>query len=176
MSISTIPDNMDDTQPLLLLSNKWNLFYHLQSDNRWTIESYRVIMRDIQHAESVVALNRQIPDYLLYNTMFFCMKDGVGPTWEDKKNRDGGCFSYCVANAEVGNVWRRLFCLMCGGSLCVNTKHEQHINGITISPKKKFVVIKIWLDVCKLQDPNIIRDIPHLSKVGCLFKKHAPEF
>ena len=99
MSISTIPDSMDDTQPLLPLSNKWNLFYHLQSDNRWTIESYRVIMRDIQYAESVVALNRQIPDYLLYNTMFFCMKDGVGPTWEDKKNRDGGCFSYCVAMA-----------------------------------------------------------------------------
>ena len=176
MSISTIPDSMDDTQPLLPLSNKWNLFYHLQSDNRWTIESYRVIMRDIQYAESVVALNRQIPDYLLYNTMFFCMKDGVGPTWEDKKNRDGGCFSYCVANAEVGNVWHRLLCMMCGGTLCVNTKHEQHINGITISPKKKFVVIKIWLDVCKLQDPNIIRDIPHLSKVGCLFKKHAPEY
>ena len=58
----------------------------------------------------------------------------------------------------------------------MNAKHEQHINGITISPKKKFVVIKIWLDVCKLQDPNVIRDIPHLSKDGCLFKKHAPKF
>ena len=70
MSVSTIPENMDDTQPYQPLSNKWNLFYHLQTDNRWTLDSYRVIMRDIQYAESVVALNRQIPDYLLYNTMF----------------------------------------------------------------------------------------------------------
>jgi hypothetical protein len=108
MSVSTIMATAEETHPL---SNKWNLFYHLQTDNRWTIESYRVIMRSIQCAESVVALNRQIPDFLLYNTMFFCMKDGIDPMWEDKKNRDGGCFSYRVANTDVANVWRKLFCI-----------------------------------------------------------------
>ena len=173
MSVSTITETMEATHALL---NKWNLFYHLQTDSRWTLDSYRVVMREIQCAESVVALNRQLPDYLVYKCMFFCMKDGVGPTWEDKKNRDGGCFSYRVANTDVPNVWRKLLCMMCGSSLCTNAKYEQHINGITISPKKKFSVIKVWLDVCKFQDPNIIRDIQNLPKDGCLFKKHAPEF
>ena len=174
MSISTIMAT--EPQPFHALANKWNLFYHLQTDSRWTIDSYRTIMRDIQYAESVVALNRSIPDYLLYNSMFFCMKDGVGPMWEDKKNRDGGCFSYRVANTDVANVWRKLLCMMCGGGLCTNAKYESHINGITISPKKKFSVVKVWLDVCTFQDPGIIRDVQNLPKEGCLFKKHAPEF
>ena len=50
------------------------------------------------------------------------------------------------------------------------------INGMSVSPKKNFCIIKIWLDVSSLQDPNIIIDIPNLHKLGCLFKKHEPEF
>jgi hypothetical protein len=53
---------------------------------------------------------------------------------------------------------------------------NKHVNGITISPKKNFCIIKIWFDVAHYQDPNIIQDVPNLSKNGCLFKKHEPEF
>jgi hypothetical protein len=65
---------------------------------------------------------------------------------------------------------------MCGETLCVDKKHNSLINGITISPKKNFCIIKIWLLNCSVQDPNIIISIPNLLKQGCLFKKHEPEF
>jgi hypothetical protein len=32
------------------------------------------------------------------------------------------------------------------------------------------------LENCSIQDPNILIQIPNLSKQGCLFKKHEPEF
>jgi len=67
-------------------------------------------------------------------------------------------------------------CAMAGNSLTTGAKYESHVNGITVSPKKRFSVIKIWMDTCNFQDPDIIRDIPSLPKDGCLFKKHAPEF
>jgi hypothetical protein len=50
------------------------------------------------------------------------------------------------------------------------------VNGITISPKRGFCIVKIWLYDCSLQDPSIIVPIPLLSKMGCLFKSHTPEF
>jgi hypothetical protein len=37
-------------------------------------------------------------------------------------------------------------------------------------------VIKVWLNTCKLPNPDVIRDIQCLNKEGCLFKKHSPEF
>ena len=108
--------------------------------------------------------------------MFFCMKNGIAPMWEDAKNRDGGCFSYRVANTDVSTAWRKLMVAMCGNSLTTGPKYESHINGITISPKKRFSVIKIWMDTCNFQNPDLVKDIPSLPKEGCLFKKHAPEF
>lgn len=162
--------------PLHELSCKWNLFYHLQTDTSWTQDSYKVIMKGIDSVESINSINEAIPEYLIYNCMFFCMKNGIGPTWEDVKNRDGGCFSYRVANNDVSNAWKNLLAVMCGNSLCSSAKYESHINGITVSPKKRFSVIKIWMDTCNFQNPDIIREIPRLPKEGCLFKKHAPEF
>jgi hypothetical protein len=158
------------------LAYKWSLYYHLQTDNSWTPDSYKTIMHDIDTVEHVNSLNQAIPEYLLYNCMFFCMKTGINPTWEDVKNRDGGCFSYRVPNNEIAVAWRSLMCAMAGNSLTTGAKYECHINGITVSPKKRFSVIKIWMDTCNFQDPDIIRDIPSLPKDGCLFKKHAPEF
>jgi len=158
------------------LVNKWDLYYHLQNEKSWTLSSYKIIMSEIDAAEKVIAINKEIPDFALYNCMFFCMKHGVTPMWEDAKNRSGGCFSYRVLNKNVPEVWRNLMIHMCGSVLCLNKKHEQHINGITVSPKKNFCVVKIWLDTCAYQDPAMIRDLPNLPRDGCLFKNHSPEF
>jgi hypothetical protein len=81
-----------------------------------------------------------------------------------------------VINKKVYEVWKTLFFALCGETLCKHREYNQNINGITISPKKNFCIIKIWLENCNIQDPGIIIDIPNLSKEGCLFKKHEPEF
>jgi len=65
---------------------------------------------------------------------------------------------------------------MCGEALCEDINDMKHINGITISPKKNFCIVKIWLSISELQDPNVIVNINNLSKQGCLFKRHEPEF
>jgi hypothetical protein len=108
--------------------------------------------------------------------MLFVMRSGITPMWEDKRNRNGGCFSYKVLNKHVYDIWKMLFYALCGETLCKDVKYAHMLNGITISPKKNFCIVKIWLSDCKLQDPSQIIDIPNLSTQGCLFKKHAPEF
>jgi len=158
------------------LNDKWKLYYHLPQDKNWDVSSYSVIMKNIDTAEKVIALNDHIHDNVIKNCMLFVMREGITPMWEDPRNRNGGCFSYKIANKMVPDVWKQLFYLITGETLTNKPSYSKHMNGITVSPKKNFCIIKIWLDISTLQDPDIITHIPNLQKQGCLFKKHEPEF
>ena len=162
--------------PIHNLIDKWNLYYHLPHDKSWELVSYHIIMNNIDTAEKIILLNEEISETIIKNCMLFAMRTGITPMWEDPRNRNGGCFSFKVINKQVYGVWKTLFYSMCGETLCVKPEHNKLINGITISPKKNFCIIKIWLMNCSVQDPNIIIPILNLSKQGCLFKKHEPEF
>lgn len=159
-----------------MLNGKWNLYYHLPQDKNWDVSSYSVIMNKIDNAEKVISLNEIIHDNVLKNCMLFVMREGITPMWEDPRNRNGGCFSYKILNRYVPEVWKKLFYMITGETICKDISHIKHVNGITVSPKKNFCIIKIWLDVSTLQDPSIISAIPNLQQQGCLFKKHEPEF
>jgi|TARA_X000000950_G_scaffold211895_1_gene254926 hypothetical protein len=167
---------MEDQNPLHYLNGKWDLYYHLPTDNNWTLSSYKTLMKDIDSVEKVIRLNEAIPDNSIKNSMLFLMRSQVTPLWEDPKNRGGGCFSFKVLNKQVYEIWKALFYALCGETLCSNHSHFELINGITISPKKHFCIIKIWFANCDYQDPNIFIDIDNLQKQSCLFKKHEPEF
>lgn len=158
------------------LNDKWNMYYHLPDNKNWDLASYTILMDNINTVEQVIALNNKVHDHVVRNCMLFVMREGITPLWEDPKNRNGGCFSYKITNKHVPEVWKNLFYYLCGESICENTDNCTYVNGITISPKKNFCIIKIWLSTTKLQDPSCIVNIPNLLKQGCLFKKHEPEF
>jgi len=160
----------------LNLHSRWNYYYHLPNDKNWNLASYKYIMGDIDTLEKLIAVNETVTNNIIKNCMLFVMREGVTPMWEDNCNRNGGCFSYKVSNKVVINVWRELTYLLCGNSLTIDKNHMELVNGITISPKRGFCIVKIWLKNCSLQDPNIVVDVDNLIKVGCLFKTHKAEF
>ena len=53
--------------------------------------------------------------------------------------------------------------------------YYKNINGITLSPKKKFCILKIWMKDCTLKDKDIFININNLSINDCIFKKHINE-
>lgn len=158
-----------------VLPRYWTYYYHLQDDKNWDLDSYKVIQADIHDFETVLLLNQELPDFALYNCMFFLMRQGVTPMWEDPLNHRGGCFSYRVLNNHVGSVWKDLVVAMTGEFLFEDRDANAHVNGITISPKKNFCIIKIWLDTCTITNAELIVNIRHLPRTGCLFKKHGYE-
>jgi hypothetical protein len=170
MDTLSIPTQQHD------LHGKWNLYYHLPNDKSWDLSSYKPIMENIDSVEKLIALNEIVSENVVKHCMLFVMRSGITPMWEDPENRNGGCFSFKVANKQVHSVWKTLFYALCGETLSNDTKYSEYFNGITISPKKNFCIVKVWIKNCLVQDPNILIPIPNLSKQGCLFKKHAPEF
>jgi len=168
--------NTQTTTPTIhTLNDKWVLYHHLPSNKDWTISGYDIIMNDIDTIEKTIQINESIPEDSIKYSMWFLMRKGVSPLWEDPKNVGGGNFSFKVVNKHVYEVWKHMFYLLCGGSLCVDAKYNKYMNGITISPKKNFCILKIWMNTMEYQDPSIIENIPNLTKHGAQFRKHGSE-
>lgn len=158
------------------LKYKWNLWAHLPQDPDWTVKSYKKIYQ-FKTVEEAIGITESLPADLVKNCMLFIMRDGITPMWEDSKNRNGGCFSYKVSNKNVFEVWRDLTYTLIGETISTNSVFVNCVTGITISPKKNFCIVKIWMTNCDHQNPQIVTsDVRNLTPQGCLFKKHTPEF
>ena len=158
------------------LSETWCLWAHLPHDTDWSLKSYKNIYT-LSNIEQTIAIMETLPETLVKNCMLFLMRDGINPTWEDPRNRQGGCFSYKVSNKHVCNVWKELSYVLVGNTISNNDDFVANVSGVTISPKKNFCIIKIWMSSCAYQNPGIITDeILNFSSSGSLFKKHVPEY
>jgi hypothetical protein len=158
------------------LSDKWVLFAHLPHDTDWSINSYKKISI-MESVEQTLAVTETLPSILVENCMLFLMRDGIKPIWEDIKNRNGGCFSYKVLNKNVYDVWKELSYATVGNTISSKSQFVNNVTGITISPKKNFCIIKIWLTNCDFQNPSVVTsDVKFISPQGCIFTKFNPEY
>ena len=158
------------------LNNEWTLWAHLPHDTDWSKLSYKNV-HTVNTVEDTIAMMESLPEVLVVNCMLFIMKQDIVPVWEDPYNRNGGCFSYKIPNKSVYSIWKSLTFLLLGNNISRNKAFGDHVNGITISPKKSFCIIKIWMSSCEFQNPELVTtDVAGLTPVGCLFKKHVPEY
>lgn len=155
------------------LRSTWVLWMHLQNDPDWSIRSY-VKMATFSTLEECIAITELLPDAFKTSSMLFLMRENIAPRYEDQRNIHGGGLSYQVDLCNVASAWSDLTYSLVGETLTSNDSPiAKSITGITISPKKRFCVVKIWLATCKEQDPALITaKMRHLSASGCMFLKH----
>ncbi len=156
----------------LPLNDNWNMYVHLHNNNDWSIDSYKKIGQ-ITDVRNAILLNDEINYDLIKKSMIFIMKNESLPIWEDKTNIKGGCFSFKILNKYIEKIWKEMFFRIIGCTITENKMIHDNINGITLSPKKNFCILKIWMKTCEYQDPDVFVDIDGCSKQGCLFKKHS---
>jgi translation initiation factor 4E len=163
------------TETFHKLSDKWTLWAHLPHNTDWSLKSY-IQISTFSTIEEAIAVTESLPASLVENCMLFLMRHGIKPMWEDPQNRSGGCFSYKVTSKMVYPSWKELSYAVVGGCIADNTGFIDSVAGITISPKKNFCIIKIWMKNCKYQNPAVVNKIKGLQPAGCLCKKHTPEY
>ena len=66
-------------------------------DTDWSLGSNKKIMT-IETVEDMIAVCKGIPEQMVKNCMLLIMRSGISPTWEDKRNRNGGWFSFKTMN------------------------------------------------------------------------------
>jgi hypothetical protein len=158
------------------LNGRWTLWAHLPHDQDWSVKSY-INICTASTVEETAAIVEVLPDTLVKNCMLFFMREGIKPTWEDPRNRNGGCFSYKVVSKDIVHAWRDLSFCVAGESVSKNVSFVNNVCGITISPKKNFSIIKIWMSDCAHQNPGVVSNqIRGIVEQGCIFKAHKPEY
>ena len=157
------------------LCDKWVLWAHLPHDTDWSLKSYIQLMQ-VESMEEVISLYNSIPPAMVKNCMLFLMRQNIKPMWEDPNNKQGGCFSFKVGNKNVPDVWKSVSYLLTGETLSKEKNFQDNITGITISPKKSFCILKIWMKNLEYQNPRVINEVKGLQIGGCLFKKHKPNY
>lgn len=150
------------------LKNKWVLWYHSLKNKSWDNKSYIKVIEikslyDYKLLEEIMRINH------LQNGMFFLMKNDIFPTWEDPKNRMGGCISFKYDN-NILNEWLKILLVCITEDL---SEYDNEINGLSISPKKEFNIFKVWIKDDKKDYRILIKEYEPFMKLDkCIYKKH----
>lgn len=161
---------------MTLLSHKWTLWAHLPDDHlHWDMSSY-IEIATISTIEEIKGLFENLPNGLVESCMLFFFREGIMPRYEDPANEHGGFFSYKISNKHVSLVWKQMAYAMVGGWLSTQDIVTNQINGITISPKKNFCIIKTWMATDQFQNPTVFTNsIRYVTPNGCLFGRHKKD-
>lgn len=136
------------------LKDKWTLWFHLSNHTDWSISSYKKIYT-FDTLESCIRLVENLNNIIIEKAMLFLMKDNIKPIWEDPLNRKGGSISYKISIELVSEVWKKLIYYLVGNTL-TDDYLLKNINGISVSPKKNFCIIKIWIgDILNINESEI---------------------
>ena len=157
------------------LLNTWTLWAHLPDNPDWSLEGY-IEIYSFKTLEEAFVLFENIPNAVLETCWLFLMRQGITPRYEDVSNKNGGTFVYKVSNSAVPTAWQALCFSVIGESISSIPGFSSAVTGISISPRKNYAVIKIWLTNCEYQNPyditNELNDI-YLSTKDCEFKQHS---
>jgi translation initiation factor 4E len=126
------------------LNDNWILYFHDPFLQDWSKGSYKELCK-IDTIQSFWRVHKIINEKLTIG-MFFLFREHIFPLWDDEYNKDGGCVSIKVLKEKSANFWESMSMKVLGEKLLFeDNDFTESINGISISPKKNFCIVKIWV-------------------------------
>jgi|UniRef100_A0A6C0JC30 hypothetical protein len=154
------------------LNSNWTIWYHKSNDTNWNLESY-IKLATLSSVEDFSIVYNSLKPIHVQNSMLFVMREGINPIWEAPENKDGGCFSFKIYRQDIYEAWNELSCLLIGENILKDKTDFSCINGISISPKKTFSIIKIWLKNNDNNEANKFHNINKFNFTESIYKKHV---
>ena len=155
--------------------NNWNIWYHHEKDN-WSIDGYKNIY-NLNNAENFWKFyNNWESIGGVLNKHFFIIKNDIKPLWEDKQNKNGGCWSFKVIEHQAIELWEELSVLLVTEELLKDTNNDDCL-GLSICFKKNNnCVIKIWNKNSKVNSiKNINPKILEKWGTDIIYMAHMPD-
>lgn len=134
---------MDDSKITLqsaIPTGPWTLYFHSPQETKWTLNTFTSLgsMKTWYQFWSIV---EALQSESFSDGMFFLMRDPSPPLWESHHHIRGGCYSFRCQKKEAADVYLTYIVAAMLDALSVPTNR---INGISISPKRGFNIIKVW--------------------------------
>ena len=124
------------------------MWYHNPSERDYSKHSFvDLFQKPIECLEELILLFNSW-DTSLPNAgsgMFYLMRElpsgAIYPCREDPHNQNGGYWTSKIPTEKAMEVWKKLCFLMVNETV---VEHWQAINGVSITPKQGFCLVKIW--------------------------------
>ena len=151
-----------------MFSNNYDIYFHKVNDTNWDLDSYIKICK-IKKIDDLLYLFKKVNNY--NSGMFFIMKNDIGPIYEDKRNINGGVWTFKLSKKYCNDFWKELCLLFCNNELTNIKEDSDLINGLSISPKINNIIFKIWIN--KATNINILKNnIKNLYVKDAMYKSH----
>ena len=147
----------------------WSFYFHDPYNIDWNKSSFTFIS-NFSNIETFIVV------YLCFKNiipkgMFFIMREHILPVWEDENNKNGGCISYKIFKENIDEKFFEIASLLLGENLGKTNSVSDNINGVSISPKKNYFIIRIWIKNSTYTGrENYNLDIPKYTTI--LYKNH----
>lgn len=119
----------------------WTLYFHAAEETKWTMTTFTKIgtMTTWVHFWAIMD-TLKVESFA--DGMFFLMRDPSPPLWESHYHIRGGCYSFRCHKKNAASVF--LDYVIASMINCASTNPDNFINGLSISPKRGFNIIKVW--------------------------------
>jgi hypothetical protein len=143
------------------LKSKWVIWFHQKDDNNWSMESYKKVF-EIKTYYDLLYIMKHLTN--VSSGMFFLMREGIKPIYEDEKNMNGGYWSLRLVKNDTYEYFKKIAYYMVCEDLMKKGDLNAKINGISICPKINNCIVKIWnSDYTGLKMGDLRKDIDGLS-------------
>ena len=163
-------DNMSAIEEVFL-NDAWTYYFHDPNNTDWTTSSY-VRLHDVSTVQDFWQTYEVVKGRLKQG-MFFFMRSDCFPCWDDVSNINGGCLSMKVLKENIEKFWLELAVRVAGETILAggNEQFWTNVNGLSVSPKKYFCVVKIWLRNNDLVEKRFFR-IPEMYNGDIFYKSN----
>jgi hypothetical protein len=146
---------LDDSKITSLIpTGSWTVYFHSPEETKWTLNTF-VSLGSMKTWHQFWSIMEVLKTESFSDGMFFLMRDPAPPLWESHYHIRGGCYSFRCQKKEAADVYLTYsIAAMLGGAA---TSDDNKINGISISPKRGFNIIKVWnTDAQKFSQPSTL--------------------
>lgn len=154
------------------LQDRWVLWNHKVDSDDWTINGYKKLLV-LESLEDYYKMLNSVED--ISAGMFFLMKEGIEPLWEDPANIKGGFWSFRVSKNKSKEIWANISAALVGQTLTQDPSQMQYVNGISFSPKISKAIFRIWINDSKKNNIKkmISNDMdPNIDTSDALWKRY----
>jgi hypothetical protein len=142
--------NLDSPIP----TGSWTLYFHSPEETKWTLNTF-INLGEMKTWRDFWTVVEALKAEALADGMFFMMREPSPPLWESHQNIRGGCYSFRCQRKDASDIYINHIIASMLGNLTGDS--DNRINGISISPKRGFNIIKIWnKDALKFNNPSDI--------------------
>lgn len=148
-----IGEIMNRNKENITFNQSWVLWSHESCDEDYSLKSYKICW-ETSDIQDFLQKMEQLTEEAWSQKMYFFMRKGITPRYEDPKNLNGSSWSFRVNKNYCYTSWFSL-CIQCLGECLFELWNEmKNVNGISLSPKNNTTTIRIWLSSKSMSPQN----------------------